>query len=124
VLTEPVDDRLGTRRIEIRESDPLEEVATLGDRGERRADSTSSDDGDPHMRFLPHWEIRRTGDSLSLASGGDTLEPFPRAEVGVSVSVAQYKNFVGGEWVDASSGDVRELGAQVGFDFIPLGDEG
>jgi hypothetical protein len=26
--------------------------------------------------------------------------------------------------VDASSGDVRELGAQVGFDFIPLGGEG
>ena len=46
-----------------------------------------------------------------------------RATVPYLVEVTVSPTFVPHE-VDASSGDMRELGAQVGFDFIPLGDEG
>lgn len=43
-----------------------------------------------------------------------------RATVPYHVEVTVSPTFIPNE-IDASSGDVRELGAQVGFDFIPLG---
>ena len=46
-----------------------------------------------------------------------------RATVPYHVEVTVSPTFIPDE-IDASSGDVRELGAQVGFDFIPLGGEG
>lgn len=46
-----------------------------------------------------------------------------RAAVPYHVEVTVSPTFVPAE-VDASSGDVRELGAQVGFDFLPFGEEG
>jgi hypothetical protein len=46
-----------------------------------------------------------------------------RATVPYHVEVTVSPTFIPAE-IDASSGDVRELGAQVGFDFIPLGAEG
>ncbi len=46
-----------------------------------------------------------------------------RATVPYRVEVTVSPTFVPNK-VDASSGDTRELGAQVGFDFIPLGGEG
>ena len=46
-----------------------------------------------------------------------------RATVPYHVQVTVSPTFIPAE-IDASSGDVRELGAQVGFDFIPLGAEG
>ena len=45
-----------------------------------------------------------------------------RAKVPYHVEVTVEPTFIPAE-IDASSGDVRELGAQVGFDFIPLGEE-
>ena len=45
-----------------------------------------------------------------------------RATVPYHVEVTVEPTFIPAE-LDASSGDVRELGAQVGFDFIPLGEE-
>ena len=44
-------------------------------------------------------------------------------EVPYHVEVTVEPTFIPAE-VDASSGDVRELGAQVGFDFIPLSEAG
>ena len=52
-LTEPVDDRLRARDIEIREHDVIEERATLRYRGERRAHAAGSDHEDSHTRVLP-----------------------------------------------------------------------
>ena len=46
-----------------------------------------------------------------------------RATVPYHVEVTVAPTFIPAE-IDASSGDVRELGAQVGFDFIPLGEAG
>ena len=46
-----------------------------------------------------------------------------RAKVPYHVEVTVDPTFIPAE-IDASSGDVRELGAQVGFDFIPLGEAG
>ena len=46
-----------------------------------------------------------------------------RATVPYHVEVTVSPTFIPNE-IDASSGDVRELGAQVGFDFIPLGGGG
>lgn len=46
-----------------------------------------------------------------------------RATVPYHVEVTVSPTFIPND-IDASSGDVRELGAQVGFDFIPLGGEG
>ena len=46
-----------------------------------------------------------------------------RANVPYHVEVTVEPTFIPAE-IDASSGDVRELGAQVGFDFIPLGEAG
>ena len=46
-----------------------------------------------------------------------------RANVPYHVEVTVKPTFIPAE-IDASSGDVRELGAQVGFDFIPLGEAG
>ncbi len=48
VLAEPVDDRLRSCRVEIRERDALEERAALRDRGEGRADAAGADDEDSH----------------------------------------------------------------------------
>ena len=39
------------------------------------------------------------------------------------VEVTVSPTFIPAE-IDAGSGDVRELGAQVGFDFLPFGEEG
>ena len=46
-----------------------------------------------------------------------------RAKVPYHVEVTVKPTFIPAE-IDASSGDVRELGAQVGFDFIPLSEAG
>ena len=46
-----------------------------------------------------------------------------RAKVPYHVEVTVEPTFIPAE-IDASSGDVRELGAQVGFDFIPLSEAG
>ena len=46
-----------------------------------------------------------------------------RAKVPYHVEVTVKPTFIPAK-VDASSGDVRELGAQVGFDFIPVSEAG
>ena len=46
-----------------------------------------------------------------------------RARVPYHVEVTVSPTFIPAE-IDAGSGDVRELGAQVGFDFLPFGEEG
>ena len=115
VLAEPVDNGLRARGVEVGEHDPLEERAALRDGGKGRADTTGSDDEDSHGGpVVPDRAVRgvggRRGLQLSAVMQGVTLtSDFTERRSAVSVSVTEHKQFIGGEWVESSSGETMEV---------------
>ena len=66
LVPEPVDERLRTRGIEIREDDSLEEIAPRGDRSDGRADAPGANDEDSQGIRVPGSRVAAS----PLSAGG------------------------------------------------------
>src|SRR4029079_1615189 len=107
-VVERGDERRRARGVVVRECAVLEEGASRRDRGERRADASGADDEDAHERPSSR-DASPTRDTLGAGGRCPTERRTPGEGGLMSVSVAQQKMFVDGEFVDALSGETMEV---------------
>ena len=99
------DELLGPRRVVVRERAVLEERAARRDPRERGADTACPDDENPHGAGVLHEATQLWRPVPRRYAPRD----FTERRSDVSVAVTQQKQFIGGEFVDSTSGETMEV---------------